>query len=518
MPAPPPPSPPRPQRVFRQPLASLVGLLGERVIVVDDGLADVEVTGITHDSRAVRPGDLYAALPGSQAHGAEFASAAASAGAVAALTDPAGAERCRAAGLAVLAVDLPRAVLGTAAAWVYGDPAADLLLIGVTGTNGKTTTAYLLEAGMRAAGRRTGLIGTIETRIGDEALPSARTTPEATDLQALFAVMRERGVDAVAMEVSSIALAMGRVDGTVFDLAAFTNFSQDHLDFHADMEDYFAAKASLFTPRRARRGVVDVDDAYGARLAREAGVPVTTVSPCGDPAADWRAGAVDPQPTGATGFHVSGPGGVEADALVRLPGRFNVDNALLAIAALATAGLDPAAAARGVADCTTVPGRMERVRCGQDFLAVVDYAHTPDAVATLLAALRPAPPARLIAVLGCGGDRDRSKRPLMGEVAARAADLLVVTDDNPRSEDPAGIRAAVVAGARGVPTGDRGEVVEVADRREAIAVAVRAARAGDTVVVAGKGHEQGQEYADRTLPFDDRAVLRDLLAGAGAPA
>ena len=479
-------------------------------------MADVAVTGITHDSRAVHTGDLYAALPGAQAHGAQFAADAAAAGAVAALTDGAGAVACAEAGLPALVVEAPRSVLGTVARWVYGAPGDDLLLIGVTGTNGKTTTAYLLESGLRAAGRRTGLIGTVETRIGDEALPSVRTTPEATDLQALFAVMRERGVDAVAMEVSSHALAMGRVDGTTFDVAVFTNFSQDHLDFHRDMDDYFAAKASLFTPERSRRAVVNLDDPHVATLARQPKVPTSTFSAAGDEAADWYVADAETEDDAGQRFRVAGPGGRVVPGGTRLPGSFNVANALAAVAALSEAGLDTAVVARGVADCQGVPGRMERVDGGQDFVAIVDYAHTPEAVATLLGALRPVTRGRLITVLGCGGDRDRGKRPLMGEMAARLGDVLVVTDDNPRSEDPARIRAAVVAGTREVPEERRAEVLDIGDRRDAIARAVRMARAGDTVVVAGKGHETGQEYADRTVSFDDREVVRQALAGVGA--
>jgi UDP-N-acetylmuramoyl-L-alanyl-D-glutamate--2,6-diaminopimelate ligase len=365
-------------------LAEVAARLG---IPAPAGSADVAVSGTTLDSRAVRPGDLYAALPGARTHGARFTAQAAAAGAVAVLTDDAGSGDAAAAGLPTLAVPDPRAVLGDLAAWLYGHPAEALTVIGITGTNGKTTTAYLAEAGLRAAGRTTGLIGTVETRIGDDALPSARTTPEAPDLQALFAVMRERGVDAAVMEVSSHALAQGRVDGTVYDVAVFTNLSQDHLDFHGDIEDYFAAKAQLFTAARARRAVVDVDDAYGARLAAEAGIPVTTVSPSGA-SADWRCEDVVVEPAGSR-FLLRGPDGEVVDGAVRLPGDFNVANAALAVVALACAGVDAATAATGVAARAGVPGRMERVDAGQPFLAVVDYAHTPDAVAVAVAAVRP---------------------------------------------------------------------------------------------------------------------------------
>jgi UDP-N-acetylmuramoyl-L-alanyl-D-glutamate--2,6-diaminopimelate ligase len=497
-----------------RPLSEVATLLG---VACPEGAGDAPVTGVTHDSRAVRPGDLYAALPGARAHGADFAADAVAAGATAALTDPGGRERAEEAGLPAVVVADPRARLGEVAALVYGRPADDLLLLGVTGTNGKTTTSYLVEVALRAAGRRTGLVGGVELRVADEVHPAVRTTPEATDLHALLAVMRERGVTAVAMEVSSHALVLGRVGGVVFDLAAFTNLSQDHLDFHGDLEDYYAAKARLFTPEHARRAVVCVDDAYGRRLAREATVPVTTVST--DPAvatagqaADWQVRDVAPDPAGHTSFRLHGPDGAETATRVGMPGSFNVANAAVALVLLAEAGLDLDRAAAGVAACTGVLGRMERVEAGQPFLAVVDYAHTADAVETLLVSLRGQTKGRLTVVLGCGGDRDRAKRPHMGAAAARAADVVVVTDDNPRSEDPAAIREAVLAGARAVPEGARGEVRVVPGRRDAIMEAVRRAGPDDTVVLAGKGHEQGQEVAGVVHPFDDRAVLREAVA------
>jgi UDP-N-acetylmuramoyl-L-alanyl-D-glutamate--2,6-diaminopimelate ligase len=478
--------------------------------------SDAVVTGVTHDSRAVQVGDIYAALPGARTHGARFATVARDGGAVACLTDADGADEAAAAGLATYVVEDPRRVLGPLAAWIYGEPARALTTIGVTGTNGKTTTAYLLEAGLRAAGRATGLIGTIETRIGDEAVPSVRTTPESTDLQALFAVMLERGVDAVAMEVSSHALALGRVDGTTFDVAVFTNLSQDHLDFHPDLESYFQAKASLFTPEHARVAVLDVDDAHGARLAglaAEAGLPVVTVSPGGNPKAAWRVQDVVGAATGST-FTLRGPGDVAVRAGTRLLGVFNVDNAALAVVALVAVGADPAVAAAGVAACPGVPGRMERVETGAKFLALVDYAHSPDSLELLLGTARGLlePGGRLIVVVGAGGDRDPYKRSIMGAIAVRGADVVVLTSDNPRSEDPLAILAAMRAGADGVPGG----AVEVEpDRRAAIELAVRTARPGDVVVVAGKGHEQGQEIAGVIHPFDDRVVLREtIMSGA----
>ena len=476
------------------------------------GVKDIEVTGITSDSRSVRPGDLYAALPGSRAHGARFAATAGELGAVAVLTDPGGAEL--AGGLPALVVPDPRGALGELAAWVYGDPSRDLRVIGITGTNGKTTTAYLLEAGLRATGQTTGLIGTIETRIGDERVPSVRTTPEATDLQALLAVMRERGVGAVAMEVSSHALALGRVDGTSYDVAVFTNLSEDHLDFHADLEDYFAAKARLFARGRARVGVVNVDDAYGERLEAEATIPVVTVSPSGRAGADWRAEKVAVTGEGST-FRLVGPGDVIVEGGTALAGAFNVDNAVLAVVVLAQTGVDVAAAAAGVAGCDGIPGRMERVAEGQEFLAVVDYAHSPDSLRRLLASARElagSRSARLLVVVGCGGDRDPHKRAVMGEIAARDADVVVLTNDNPRSESPTAILTAMKEGTE--RAGAKAVVDVVPDRKAAIEKAVGMAAAGDIVVVAGKGHEQGQEIDGVVHPFDDRVVLRAAIAAA----
>lgn len=468
------------------------------------------VTGITLDSRAVQRGDIYAALAGAHTHGARFARDAVAAGAAVILTDPAGAQLAVEAGVTsvpVLVVSDPRGQLGEAAAWTYGYPGRQLRMVGITGTNGKTTTTYLLDAAFRAAGWRTGLIGTVATQIGSVTLPSARTTPEAPDLQALLAVMLEDGVDAVTMEVSSHALALGRVDGVVFDVAVFTNFSQDHLDFHKTLDEYFATKASLFTPARARAAVVCTDQEWGRRLADLTTLPRLTFGLVDEP--DWLASQVQVRPAGGSSFQVIRPTGGPIAAGVALPGEFNVANALAALVAAAQLGLDPVVAAGAIAACPGVPGRMEPVRAGQEFLALVDYAHSPDAVARAVAAARANTAGRVIVVLGAGGDRDREKRPLMGAAAAEAADMVVVTDDNPRSEPPAEIRAAVMTGAsRGTA-----EIREEADRSAAIRLAVETARPGDCVLVLGKGHEQGQEVAGVVTPFDDRVELRRAIAG-----
>jgi UDP-N-acetylmuramoyl-L-alanyl-D-glutamate--2,6-diaminopimelate ligase len=472
--------------------------------------AGVLLQGISHDSHGVRPGDLYLARPGEHSHGAQFADEAVAAGAVAVLTDAEGARLTAGLHVPVVVVSDARAVAGPVAGWVYGEPSAGIRLIGVTGTNGKTTTSYLVEAALRAAGEVTGLVGTVETHIAGEVVPSVRTTPEATDLQALLAVMRERGVTSAVMEVSSHALALGRVDGIAYDVAVFTNLSQDHLDFHPDLESYFEAKALLFTPSHSRHAVVNVDDAHGLVLAgRLAGSSCATYSASGAPA-DWRAIDVLPAPGGSS-FRVVGPG-VDVQAEVALPGRFNVANALAALVAVVVAGVDVEVAVRGIAGLSGVPGRMQRIEAGQPFAALVDYAHTPDAVTTLLAAVREVTSGRVIVVLGAGGDRDRTKRPLMGAAAAAGADVVVLTSDNPRSEDPLAILAAVEQGAR--DAGGAAELIVDADRRAAIQAAVAIARPGDTLVVAGRGHEAGQETAGVMRPFDDRAVLGESLRAA----
>ncbi len=482
-----------------------LGDLADRIAVeAPQGAADVTVTGATHASQEVRPGDLYAALPGARRHGAEFAVGAATAGAVAALTDPAGAAAVAAAGLPALVVPDPRAVLGALASAVYGDPTDGLTVIGITGTAGKTSTAYLVESGLRAAGHVTGLIGTVETRLGDLVVDSVRTTPEATDLHAMLAAARERGVTALVMEVSSHALAMGRVGGVRFTVGGYTNFGSDHLDFHADSADYFAAKAQLFDGRCAVE-VLNHDDPALRPLFKPATV---SYSAAGDSTATWYATDVNGEGY-AQRFTAHGPDGLRMPAGVALPGRHNVANALLAIAALVVAGVDAQTAAAGVSACGGVPGRLELVSTAGPVRGVVDYAHKTDAIVAALAALRELSAGRLICVIGAGGDRDRGKRPTMGAAAARGADVVLVTDDNPRTEDPGSIRAEVLVGAYQAATPAR--IVEVPGRRAAIDEAVRLADPGDVVAVLGKGHERGQEVSGEVLPFDDRTELADAL-------
>ena len=433
-------------------------------------------------------------------------------GAAAILTDAAGvAELGRDVDVPVLVHPAPRSVLGEVAATVYGHPSEKLRVIGVTGTSGKTTTTYLVEAGLRSADRVAGLVGTVGIRVDGRDQPSALTTPEAPDLQALLAAMVEQDVDTVVMEVSSHALTLGRVDGVQFAVGGFTNLSRDHLDFHPTMEDYFDAKARLFDPESATHAdvsVVCVDDDAGQAIAALAHDPVTVSATGRD--ADWRVEDVRTVDRGAQEFFAVDPAGVHHGLWIGLPGRYNVANCLLAVALLDAVGVSPEQAAPGLR-AASVPGRLEPIDRGQSFLALVDYAHKPGALQAVLQTLREQGTGRLAVVFGAGGNRDPGKREPMGRVAAELADLVVVTDDNPRDEEPAAIRAAIVAGAA-----DRtAQVVEIGDRREAIDYAVAWARPGDVVLVAGKGHEPGQTAHGVTRPFDDRDELAAALEAAG---
>lgn len=501
----------RPNAVAGARLPALAAQVG--AVPVDGPVPDVPVTGVTLRAQDVTPGDLFAALPGSTTHGARYAAEAIERGAVAVLTDAAGVAEMgtQCSAVPTLVHPAPRGVLGGLAATVYGNPSERLTVIGITGTSGKTTTTYMVESGLRAAGRTVGLIGTIGIRVDGADVPSALTTPEAPALQAMLAAMAERGVDTVVMEVSSHALALDRVDGTAFAVAGFTNLSRDHLDFHPSMADYFEAKALLFdpgSPRRARKAVVCIDDDAGRAMAMRAmkGGAAITVSAAGQPA-DWRAMDTAARGAGGLEFTVVDPAGVHHRVGIRLPGHYNVANCLVALAILDVAGVSPEQAAPGLLQ-TRVPGRMEEIDRGQDFLALVDYAHKPGALRAVLTTLR-RPDRRLAVVFGAGGERDPGKRAPMGGIAAELADLVVVTDDNPRGEDPAAIRREILAGA--AENGGAAEIIEIADRRDAIRHAVAWAGPGDVVVVAGKGHETGQRGAGEVRPFDDRVELARAL-------
>ncbi len=485
-----------------------------------DADADVEIAGLAYDSRAVRGGDLFFCVRGFQSDGHDHAPQAVAQGAAALIV-----ERPLGLGVPELRVQSARAAMAPIAARFHGDPTSELRVVGVTGTNGKTTTAYLLRALLEAVGEQCGLLGTVKSVVGGKDRAVTRTTPEAIELQGDFRAMLDGGDRACAMEVSSHALELGRADAIHFAAAIFTNLTQDHLDFHDTMEDYFQAKRRLFTGHAPGVSVINVGDPHGCRLAAE--IPGARTFAVDAPA-DYSARELRCGFTGCA-FKLSTPDG-EREVSLPMPGHFNVANALGALVAAHELGaeLDELIAAleRGV----RVPGRFEPVEEGQGFAVLVDYAHTPDSLENVLAAAREliaegdAPGGRVVCVFGAGGDRDRGKRPLMGEIATRGADVVLVTSDNPRSEDPEQIIAEIMAGvarvqaghneaATGPAAGLSGAAVRsMADRAAAIDEAIRGAGAGDVLVIAGKGHEQGQEFAaGRKEPFDDVAVARQAL-------
>jgi UDP-N-acetylmuramoyl-L-alanyl-D-glutamate--2,6-diaminopimelate ligase len=497
--------------------------LGELLAGIDlagvEGDPDTEVTSLAYDSSRVEPGALFFCVRGQRADGHDFAPAAVARGAAGLVVE-------RRLEFRVPQVRVPdaRTAMAPIAARFWGDPTATLRVAGITGTNGKTTTAFLVRHILESQGVPTGLLGTVKSIVGGAEEDVVRTTPEAIDLQRTFRRMLDSGDEACAMEVSSHALAQSRTDGVNFAVAVFTNLTQDHLDFHADMEDYFRAKRHLFVPggeqRTPQRAVINVDDPYGARLAgelRAAGAPpLRTFSPAGANEADYRALDASFDASGSR-FRCAWADG-EVQVRTPLPGHFNVENALAAIAACDGLGVPVQAAAEALANSERAPGRFEPVEAAQPFAVIVDYAHTPDSLENVLRAARRLTGGRLVCVFGCGGDRDRDKRPQMGEIAARLADRCVVTSDNPRSEDPEAIIADILAGIPGYGNGEgRDDVAVEPDRRAAIALALGEAEPDDTVVIAGKGHEQGQEFAGgRKIPFDDRTVAAELLAHMAA--
>ncbi len=475
---------------------------GARVV----GEGSVEVTGLAYDSRKAGPGVLFFCVPGERVDGHEFAAQAVESGAAALVV-----ERELDVSVPQVVVADARAAMAPLAARFFGDPTAELRVVGVTGTNGKTTTAFLVREILEAAGIPTGLLGTVKQVVAGAEEEVERTTPEAIDLQATFRRMLDDGDRACAMEVSSHAMSLCRADAIHFEAALFTNLTQDHLDFHADMEDYFLAKRGLFAGLGPGTAIVNVDDPYGRRLAAE--FECVTFSAEGAEA-DYVAREVAFNAGGAEFTIARRPSDDEVRVRTGMPGHFNVANALGAFAAAMALGVSAEDAAAGLARAARVPGRFEPVEEGQGFAVLVDYAHTPDSLENVLRAARRLTEGRLIAVFGAGGDRDRDKRPKMGRAGAELADLAVITSDNPRSEDPAAIVAEVAAGA-----GGPAELEVEVDRRAAIALALGRAEPGDTVVIAGKGHEQGQEFeAGRRVPFDDREVAREELRKLGSPA
>ena len=459
------------------------------------GDATVEVEELAYDARAVTPGALFFCVPGERADGHQFAAEAVARGAGALVV-----EQPLEIGVPQVVVADARAAMAPAAAEFFEHPSRELAVAAVTGTNGKTTTAFLLYAILEAAGLRPGLLGNIERRVGGERRPVALNTPEAIDLQRALREMIGAGNRSCAMEASSHASVLHRLDRTRFAVLAFTNLTQDHLDFHGTMECYFDAKRRLFVEGERPPAAIAIGDEWGKRLARELRAlghePLLTFGFAHD--ADVRPEHLELSPAGAS-FRAAG-----LELRTRLRGRFNVENVLAAVASARLLGIDDEAIAVGVERLAGVPGRFEPVDEGQAFTVIVDYSHTPDSLANALGAARELATGRVLCVFGCGGDRDRGKRPLMGRVAADLADIAIVTSDNPRSEDPETIIEEIVAGARG-------EVEIEADRRAAIERALGAGRAGDVVVIAGKGHERGQEIAGVVHPFDDREVAREAL-------
>jgi UDP-N-acetylmuramoyl-L-alanyl-D-glutamate--2,6-diaminopimelate ligase len=465
--------------------------------------APVEIADLAYDTRAVAPGALFFCVPGERADGHDFASDAVARGAVALVVER-----------AVSGPDVPQVVvpdarmaMSQAADVFFGRPTAELEVVGVTGTTGKTTTAHLLHSVLEAAGRRPGLLGTVESRIGSERRPAVRTTAEAIDLQRAFRAMLDAGNRSCAMEATSHGSELKRLAGVRFAALVFTNLTRDHLDFHGTMERYFEAKRRLFVGGKPPPAAVNVDDEYGRRLAQELrsqnAAPLLTFGL--DEPADLRGEVLEVDASG-TSFRAAG-----IDVRTRLPGRFNVLNALGTVAAAKLIGVADEEIARGIENLARVPGRFELVDEGQPFAVVVDYSHKPDALAGVLHAARDLARARVICVFGCGGDRDGGKRPLMGRIASELSDVALVTSDNPRGEEPEAIIAEILAGA------DGGIEVEV-DRRAAIGRAISLAREGDVVVIAGKGHEATQEVRGTLLPFDDREVAREALRRLGAAA
>ncbi len=481
-------------------LSAIADVVGAQLDPTVDQIC--EVSGIAQTSNAVVPGDLFIALPGENHHGADFAADAIARGAVAVLTDESGA--LKVTGVPVLISANPRRAAGIVSAWFYSEPMRDLYSVGVTGTNGKTTVTTLLHQIMSAAGRESGLIGTVETRIGVEVLASKRTTPESSDLQALSAVMRERHMRNLVMEVSSHAITLDRVRGSHFAVVGFTNLSQDHLDFHKTMEDYFKAKAALFTFEYADLAVINIDDEHGLRLAKQTELPVVTVSRL-DRQATWHFNSIETDYVGAS-VSIRGTGGILIEAKTQLHGGYNFDNLLMAVAIAFESGIDPIDIAAILPTLKGATGRLEAVRLGQNFTALVDYAHSPDAVKRVLETAHQISDGKVIAVLGCGGDRDKTKRTLMGQALHEGSDIAIFTSDNPRSEKPEEILVQMVLDIDVIAPSE-----VIVDRASAIKKAVDLASAGDVVMILGKGHEKGQEINGINYEFDDRIELAKAI-------
>lgn len=506
----------RPQHPKKVTLANLAEPFSLELAADDAG---VTVTGVTIDSRDVQPGDLYVGIPGAKHHGAAFAAAAAASGAAAMLTDAAGRDLARAAGVAGLPILVseghPRAILGELSALVYGTDTLAAKTFGVTGTNGKTSVVYCIAQILEAAGLRPGLSSTAERRIGDEVIVSNLTSPESSELHGLLARMVERGVEGVAIEVSAQAIGRHRIDGVHFDVVAFNNFSQDHLEEYGDMETYFQAKLALFTPEHAQRGVVVVDGPWGQRVARESQIPVVTLATEYGQSADWHL-AITAQTLDGVSFVLQGPKGAHFRGRVPVFGRFMAENAALALIMLHEAGIPLAQVEAGLANGLIpvhIPGRLEEItEGGSGPRFYVDYGHTPGAFEAMLDALGEVAEGKIIFMFGADGDRDTTKRDDMGRIAAAGSDVLIVCDYHPRSEPPEQIREQLLAGAR---SANHATLYEEADPRAAIRLAISLAEPGDVILYAGPGHEDYQEVAGAFIPYSARDEVRGALREAG---
>lgn len=492
----------RPLTQSQRSLASIASTVGATSELSASELEKIGVTGVTSSSLDVEPGDLFCAFAGEKVHGASFAQDAINSGAVAILTDAEGAKKIK--GSPVLVVANVRKSAAILTSWFYGEPMRDLFGIGITGTNGKTTVSTLCHQIFQSAGQETGLIGTVETRIGNEVLTSTRTTPEAAELQALVATMRERHCRNLVMEVSSHAIALERIRGSYFAAVGFTNLSQDHLDFHGTMENYFAAKSKLFTYEYADQAFINIDDSYGQLLAEKTELPVQSISRFNENAT-WHYTRIE-EGIAYSDISIRGVGGILIDSRTTLRGGFNFDNLLMAVAICVESGIDPMDIQTLIPHLVGAVGRLEPVNLGQNFTALVDYAHSPDAVSRVLAAAREMTDKRVIGVLGCGGDRDASKRNVMGQELSLRSDIAIFTSDNPRSENPQTILEQMT---NGLKISEPSAIVQ--DRSKAIELAVNLAQPGDVVIVLGKGHERGQEIAGVVHPFDDRLVLAHAI-------
>jgi UDP-N-acetylmuramoyl-L-alanyl-D-glutamate--2,6-diaminopimelate ligase len=501
----------RPEHPLARPLSALVSEFGLEHI---GSLDAVELTGVTLRSTEVPPGDLYVGIKGANSHGAGYAAEARAAGAVAVLTDPEGAALAADSGLPVVIVDSPRSALGDVSAWVYQTNEHPPLLLGVTGTNGKTSTAYLLEGILKQLGLVTGLSSTAERHIGELTVVSRLTTPEASEMHALLARMRESEVRAVAIEVSAQALSSNRVDGITFDVVAFTNLSHDHLDDYAGMEEYFQSKLVFFTPEHGKRGVVSLDSPWGQRVVEGSRIPVTTVSATPDSGAEWIVEILDEQ-AAYTEFTLTGPEGRSLVTRVPLIGWHMASNAGLAIVMLVEAGFELEAIGQTIAEgiVAYLPGRTERVSGSTGPSVYVDFGHSPDAFLNTLSAVRKVTTGRVIMVFGADGDRDATKRHEMGRVASEGSDILVITDHHPRFEDPVSIRATLIEGASLAE--HQAELFEVSPPEEAIRHAVSLAKEGDSIVWAGPGHQDYRDIRGVRTPYSARAEARAALREAG---